>query len=126
MVKRFLYVVALAFLFQLSWGTASAYCMHEADQTSQHFGHHHHQHQKGDGDAAESGKAPVKKAGAHPDCATCAHAASYIAECSSEMPQLLLSSHQAMIPFAGQAAPYLGLPERPQWPHAALSGARSC
>lgn len=116
MHKRFLYLVALVFILQLSWGTASAYCMHDMDRSSQHFGHHQHQH--ADGDAGESGKSPQKKAGAHPDCATCAHGAIFLTELGSDLPEPLLSSHQAMTTSEGQAAPYLGLPERPRWLHA--------
>ena len=113
MSKRLLYVVALAFILQLSWGTASAYCMHEMDKTSQHFGHHQHEH--ADGNAAESGKSPQKKASVHPDCATCAHGAIFITEFTGDRTALLLPDHQARIPSRGQAAPYLGLPERPRW-----------
>ena len=125
MIKRFFYLVALAFILQLSWGTASAYCMHEMDKTSQHFGHHQHQHadSDGDSDAGESGKSPQKKAGAHPDCASCAHGSIFMSEFTSDLSLVLLSSHQAMIPSVGQAAPYLGLPERPRWLRAARSGA---
>lgn len=112
MVKRFLYAVALAFILQLSWGTASAYCMHEMDTTSQHFGHHQHKHADGE---SESKKSPQKKASVHPDCATCAHGAIFITELASDLSNPLLSNHQAIIASAGQAAPYLGAPERPQW-----------
>jgi len=127
MAKRFLYIVALAFILQLSWGTASAYCMHEMDKSSQHFGHHQHQHQQadsgGNGEAGENSKSPQKKAGAHPDCASCAHGSIFMSECTSNPSAVLVSAHQAMIPSVGQAAPYLGLPERPRWLRAVQSGA---
>jgi len=125
MVKRFLHIVAFAFILQLSWGTASAYCMHEMDKSSQHFGHHQHQHagSDGNGDAGENSKSPQKKAGAHPDCASCAHGSVCMSEITSDLCAVLVSAHQPMSPSVGQAAPYLGLPERPRWLRAVQSGA---
>lgn len=125
MAKRFLYLVALAFILQLSWGSASAYCMHEMDKTGQHFGHHQHQHQHQGSDTAGSEKSLQKNAGAHPDCATCAHSPLFITELAWDPSHPLLPIHEAIIPSPEQAAPYLGLPERPQWRRAIRSGARS-
>jgi hypothetical protein len=45
-VKRLLLIVLLALLpLQFSWAAAAAYCQHEADPSTQHFGHHAHQHE---------------------------------------------------------------------------------
>ena len=64
MVKRFLYMLALAFALQMSAGVASVYCMHETGTASEHFGHHQHEHHsaEGDGDEAEDGSTSAKKA----------------------------------------------------------------
>jgi hypothetical protein len=113
MLPRFLYMLALAFVLQMSAGIASAYCLHETGQASQHFGHHQHEHQASAGD--EDHAAPNKKAASHPDCASCAHGAVFVAAWMAPTALALFSSHQQQLLPTGQAAPYLGLPERPNW-----------
>jgi hypothetical protein len=117
MVKRFFYMLALAFVLQMSAGVASAYCMHETGQASKHFGHHQHTHQNADGD--EDGSAPAKKAGSDPDCASCSHGTLVMLSWSSKVAQLLLPAHQLLAQLPWQPTPYLGLPERPNWIRAA-------
>jgi hypothetical protein len=117
MVKRFLIMIVVAFTLQLSWGVASAYCMHESGQASEHFGHHQHQHQSAVGDDDNS-PSPTK-ASVHPDCATCSHSASAVFAWSDKSPQSRLTDHQRSASFDEHAAPYLKLPERPQWTVAA-------
>jgi hypothetical protein len=119
MVKRFLCMVALAFTLQLSWGMVSSYCTHESGKSSQHFGHHQHQHQGTNALGDEDNTSVPKKAAAHPDCASCSHSPLITFEWHVESIQLLLFSYAQLAPLPEQPAPYLGLPERPQWPVAA-------
>ena len=113
MVKRFFYMLAVAFVLQMSAGMASAYCMHETGQASEHFGHHQHVHK--DADRDDGGSKPAKKAGSHPDCASCAHGSLVMLSWSSEIPPLPHTAHQKLAQLPSQPTPYLGLPERPNW-----------
>ena len=119
MVKRFIYMLAFAFAFalQLSAGVASAYCMHESGQASQHFGHHQHKHAAADGD--DDGSTMVKKFGSDPDCASCSHGSLVMLSWSSDVQSFVLSSHHQLAKVTGWPTPYLGLPERPNWNRAA-------
>jgi hypothetical protein len=113
MVKRFFYMLALAFALQMSAGVASAYCMHETGKASEHFGHHQHKHQDAAGD--EDSSAPAKKAGPDPDCASCSHGTSVSPSWSSNISQHLLPAHQQLAQLPSRPTPYFGLPERPNW-----------
>ncbi len=113
MVKRFLYMLALAFALQMSAAVASAYCMHETGTASEHFGHHQHEHQSAEGD--EDGPKQAKKAGSDPDCASCSHGSSVTPSWSSSAGQRLLPSHVQVAQLPSRPTPYLGLPERPNW-----------
>jgi hypothetical protein len=112
-MTRFLYLLALAFVLQMSAGIVSAYCLHETGQASQHFGHHEHKHQVAAGD--EDHAAQNKKSPSHPDCASCAHGAIFVSAWAAPSALALLPAHQQLLPRVGQPAPYLGLPERPNW-----------
>lgn len=113
MVKRFLYLLALAFALQMTAGVASAYCMHETGKASEHFGHHQHVHQNADGD--EDSSSPAKKVGADADCASCSQGSSVTPSWSSQVAQHLLPAHQQHAQLPSRPTPYLGLPERPNW-----------
>jgi hypothetical protein len=119
MAKRFLSMLALAFILQLSWGVVSAYCMHESGKASQHFGHHQHQHQGATAAGDDDNSPPAKKGAAHPDCASCSHSSLAVFAWSADFAQPLSSNHQLLAPLSARPAPYLGLPERPQWTAAA-------
>lgn len=116
MLKKFLCLLVVVFTFQVSWAMASAYCMHESGQASQHFGHHQHQHHAS---GAEEHSPTPKKAAFHADCASCVHGslAAYGSHAELVMP-LPAGYLPAALP-AALPAPYLGQPERPQWPVAA-------
>jgi hypothetical protein len=118
MLKRFLYMLVVAVTLQLSWGVATAYCMHETGKASNHFGHHQHKHQAADG-ADEANKSPAKKASPHPDCATCAHSSLGVLSSSVKFVAPAMAAHASQAPPSVQPAPYLGQPERPQWSVAA-------
>lgn len=117
MVKRFFYMLAVAFVLQMSAGVASAYCMHESGTASEHFGHHQHKHENADGD--EDGSAPAKKGGSDPDCASCSHGSLVTPSWSSNVAQHLSPAHQQIAQLPSRPTPYLGLPERPNWIRAA-------
>jgi hypothetical protein len=119
MAKRFLYMIALAFVLQLSWGVASAYCMHESGKASQHFGHHQHQHQSAKADGGDEDSSLPKKTATHPDCAACVHSSLGLFAWTADVLQLSLHSHELYPPPPQQPEPYLGMPERPQWTVAA-------
>ena len=119
MIKRFSYMIALAFLFQMNWAVASAFCMHESGKASQHFGHHAHQHEGESTATDEEQPVPAKKASYHPDCASCAHGTMLVFNWSGEFVHKLLTDHLLRTPLPTQPAPYLGLPERPNWMSAA-------
>lgn len=119
MAKRFLYMFAIVFILQMSWSVAIAYCMHESGKASQHFGHHQHKHEGENVASADDNTPPVKKATSHPDCASCSHGSLIIFAWSADSVQPGLSAHDALAPSRPHAAPYLGMPERPQWTFAA-------
>jgi hypothetical protein len=120
MSRKFFSMLIVAFLLQLSWGVASAYCMHETGKASQHFGHHQHQHQPSGkvGDDNNGGSKP-KKAAFHADCASCTHGTIAPHTYQPATPQPMPLVFRASTNSAPQPAPYLGLPERPQWQRAA-------
>lgn len=117
MLARFLYLLALAFVLQLSAGVASAYCLHETGAASEHFGHHQHEHESVDGDA--DGSLPAQNTAQDPDCASCSHGSFVTFAAPSDIAPHLLPSHQQLTQLSGQPTPYLGLPERPNWKRAA-------
>jgi hypothetical protein len=119
MAKRFLYMIVLAFIFQLSWGVASAYCMHETGPASQHFGHHQHQHIPSSSAVDDDATPASKKSSVHADCASCFHHSPATASWPAELVLPVLVQHQRTSPPYQPPKPYLGLPERPRWSIAA-------
>ncbi len=117
MVKRFLYLLVLAFALQMNAAVASVYCMHETGTASEHFGHHQHEHQNIEGD--DGGSTPTGNPGADPDCASCSHGSSANLSWSSNPGQRVHSSHDQLAQLPSRPTPYLGLPERPNWAVAA-------
>jgi len=113
MFRRFIILLGLAFLFQMSSGIARGYCMHESGSGSQHFGHHQHEHSTTIDD--DNGSSSVKKMGADPDCASCTHASFAMFSWSPDAPRPAPSSHHQPSDARGAPAPWLGLPERPNW-----------
>lgn len=67
-VKKLILIFLLFIVpLQFAWAAAGAYCQHEQETSSMHFGHHAHSHD-GKHDAADS-KAKVSKV--HLDCSSC-------------------------------------------------------
>lgn len=114
MCKKWIFMLVIAFTFQLSWTAASAFCQHETDQSTQHFGHHPHQHQSADHEDQKN-NAGSKKSASHPDCATCHHGSSMATDLqinSLDLPtrQDIDRLNQLHIPM-----PFMAEPERPKW-----------
>lgn len=124
MSKKIALMVMLAFLLQLCWMTASAYCGHETGQAATHIGHHAHHCQaepdghdgktgaKGD---AKSGSVPGKTA-SHPDCASCSASPMSSAHMQLAFAPGALSNHHLPQALAVPPAPFLATPERPPMP----------
>jgi len=122
MLKKIVYMLIVAFTLQLSWGVASAYCMHETGRAVKHFGHHQHQHHSSDAASATADdhqNSTPKKLAADPDCASCTHSPLAAYTWQAELVQPLLPSYQLLAPPSELPTPYLGMPERPQWTVAA-------
>ncbi|MES2069287.1 MAG: hypothetical protein V4488_02990 [Pseudomonadota bacterium] len=121
MLKKVVYLLIVAFTLQLSWGVASAYCLHETGRAVKHFGHHQHEHGSAGADdakttAADAHQSPAaKKLVADPDCASCTHSPLAAYTWQVELVQPLLPAYQPVSPSLALPAPYLGMPERPQW-----------
>ncbi len=118
MLKKIVYMLIVAFTLQLSWGVASAYCLHETGKAVQHFGHHQHQHHPADASSQATDEHPSpapKKLVADPDCASCTHSPIAAYTWQAELVEPLLSGYQPAFLPSELPAPYLGMPERPQW-----------
>ena len=114
MLKKVIIMLIVAVTLQLSWTMASAYCMHETDQSAQHFGHHPHQHEasdSADGDKNTTGK----KVTSHPDCASCTHGSSVANTWQTEQVKPLLISYELSLERFELSSPCLGKPLRPKW-----------
>jgi cytochrome c553 len=114
MCKKWIILLVIAFTFQLSWTVASAFCQHETDQSTQHFGHHPHQHQTSD-DEEQENKGGSKKSASHPDCATCHHGSSMAADLQVDSLKLPAVQYIYLLSQLQPAKPYLAQPERPKW-----------
>jgi hypothetical protein len=118
MIKKVLLLLICAFTLQLSWGVASAYCMHESGKAERHFGHHAHEHSSPAG--GEDGDQGQAKKSLHTDCASCHHhGTSCTASMAAQAAPVLLASDFTPQKASPLPLPYLDLPERPQWLHAA-------
>lgn len=117
MLKKFVFMIILAFTLQLSWAVASAYCMHETDKSAQHFGHHPHEHEAVDGEihTEKSADKSQKKAAAHPDCASCTPSPLAAYSSSLLISQSTLIAYQLSGSALQTPAPFLAQPERPKW-----------
>lgn len=124
MLKKIVFMLIVAFTLQLGWTVASAYCMHETDKASQHFGHHPHQHQAGDTAAVDTAavdtadddkKTNPKKTALHSDCSFCTLNLVAVSIWNGELVNPLLMGLQHGSSPSDPSAPYLGRPLRPKW-----------
>jgi hypothetical protein len=108
-MRRWLVIFLLVLLpLQLSWAAVAPYCQHEADATTQHFGHHQHKHQAATADelsAADAGD--IASFAVDADCSAC-HAG--CAAAMAAFPSLALDAAPAL-----PGSPK-GQRERPNWP----------
>ncbi|WP_432381542.1 hypothetical protein [Duganella sp. P38] len=120
MFKRFVVMLIIAIAGQLSWATVTAYCLHEQGVGAKHFGHHEHEHKTEDAKSISEKSSSTKKSAPHADCATCSHHGS-LGTGDAQFPPPLNESLLSHIEGAELApsSPYLKLPERPKWIHAA-------
>lgn len=103
-VKKLLLIFLLALLpLQFSWAAAAAYCQHDGEKSTQHFGHHSHQHDE-QTDLPDDADKVVK---VHADCGYChlACQVSFLTETSdialpsgSTYAELPLRSYSSHIP----------------------------
>ncbi|WP_420473660.1 cation efflux protein, CzcI family [Noviherbaspirillum sp. ST9] len=84
-MKKLLLIFLLALLpLQFSWAAAAAYCQHEGEKSSQHFGHHSHQHDA----SADRPDDTDKVVKGHADCGYC-HAYCQVSALTS-VPEVVL------------------------------------
>ena len=111
-MRRWFSIFLLVFLpLQFSWTMAASYCLHETDQTAQHFGHHEHKHQAND--VAKDAKGSLVNA--DNDCAVC-HAGCLAAMTSTTtvVPIAeIVTEHLQHLHY--QVSLYGDQPERPNW-----------
>lgn len=115
MLKRFLYILAVAFALQMSWGIASAYCLHETGKASLHFGHHQHEHKTSKDTCCGSSSSSSKKSAVHLDCPSCSHGLVGMITWASNFEEPLTAIHSPPLLVRALPPPYPELPERPQW-----------
>jgi len=110
-MRRWLAIFLLVLLpLQSTWAAAAAYCQHEADAATKHFGHHDHKHHQGSSD-----KTDAPSFAADLDCAVC-HAGFTAA--TANVPALALDlTPPALTPRNPHApvSPPAAQPERPNW-----------
>ncbi|WP_395402903.1 hypothetical protein ACHMW6_31160 [Pseudoduganella sp. UC29_106] len=127
MVRRFVYLLLVAFTLQLSWGTIAAYCEHESGRAARHLGHHEHSPATADAaDAASTAASDhgdqsgaAKKSAGHTHCSSCSHAALAAIELDGGHAHPQAIAIAAAAPIIRISSAYLAPPERPQWLHAA-------
>lgn len=120
MARRFLYMLMTVIALQFSWSVITAYCLHEAGQGPQHFGHHQHtaasdRHE----DASQDKPNLSKKTAAHTHCSVCVHGVHSLDGIAESVFHPLLAGMAPMEDVVHPSSPYLKLPERPKWIHAA-------
>ena len=115
MFKRIVVFLLLVVPLQLAWGAVSAYCGHETEATTDHFGHHVHKHEQ------ESSTSPIepsdntKTGNFDLDCGVC-HAACSVALCGGVADLSFTSSSLALTPAPSFHLTYFSSkPERPKW-----------
>lgn len=117
-MRRWLLTCLLVFLpFQFTWAAVASYCQHEtgAPAQTQHFGHHDHAHTPHPTDLPDERSLP----GADNDCAAClagsAVALTGVLALAPDAAPPVAPSARTLLP----ASPFVGLPERPNWPRLA-------
>lgn len=97
-VKKLLIILMLMVLpLQFSWAAAAAYCQHEINPATTHYGHHEHKHPA----SVEKSNDKEKSAQVHTDCGYC-HAVSPASFLDQSLPLviLLVSLHLELHPLS--------------------------
>lgn len=117
-MKRLLIILMFLIVpLQLSWAAAAAYCEHETNPSTVHFGHHEHKHIASADEKADTSKSAAAVDG---DCTTCHLGGIAILSMPVPMMALDLISAPSIIggnPLLASSRP--SRPERPKWANAA-------
>ncbi len=121
MLKKFILLLLTVFTLQLSWAVVSVYCLHDADKSTQHFGHHPHQHaaqaeqEPATAHVTDAAEKTAAKTSFHTDCSTCAHTP--LGDCASNCvaTPAQLASYPLLAALPHSPTPFLAQPERPKW-----------
>lgn len=116
MARRFLYLMITVIALQLSWSVVTRYCMHEAGQDYQHFGHHQHTLAADDHPDSPSDKLDQSKKTVHTHHSVCSHGVLGLDGVAEEnIFHPLLANIAPMEDVDHPSSTYSLPPERPQW-----------
>lgn len=108
-MSKWLAVFLLLLLpLQITWAAANAYCHHESDVASEHFGHHDHEHK------AVDTKDPVKTDGGDSGCTAC-HWCSFVSTPTATLPSVFETGILNVAYLPTLPPPPIERIERPQW-----------
>lgn len=100
---------------QLAWGAVSAYCEHETESITDHFGHHVHKHEQESSTITIEPSDDTKTGNFDMDCSFC-HAACAAALCGGMVAVNFSGSNFALTPAPPfQLTQFFSKPERPKW-----------
>jgi hypothetical protein len=115
MTKRLIVFLLLVVPLQLAWGTVSAYCEHETEPTTEHFGHHVHKHEQDSSTKTIEPSDDTKTGNFDMDCGVC-HAACSVALCGGIAELNFSASGFAITPAPSfHLSLFSSKPERPKW-----------
>jgi hypothetical protein len=115
MIRRFIMLLVLLLPLQFSWAAISAYCEHETNAASHHFGHHEHKHQNSTSSKVEDADPASKSGGFDADCGVC-HA-----NCTTALFHGIVSAEPGgadvvfEYPQTFRLTLFYSKPERPKW-----------
>jgi hypothetical protein len=113
-MNRLVFIFVLLFLpLHTSWAAVAAYCTHENDASTQHFGHHVHKHHASPGD--QSGDPARGGGGLDRDCGFCQLNLKLAHATATVTPLVVVSRPDSLAPmllFSSFVSPGL---ERPNW-----------
>lgn len=113
-MRRWFAILLLVLLpLQTSWAVVASYCDHEqeAEQSTQHFGHHEHKH----AGAAESGGKGKSLSGFDGDCVDCHLSAPGTLPEEGTLSPLISVSFRELLPASPLRSLPGDVPERPNW-----------
>ena len=115
MIKRLIVFLLLVVPLQLAWGAVSAYCEHETEATTDHFGHHVHKHEQHSSTNTIDPRDDTQAGNFDMDCGVC-HAACSVALCGEVATLSFSASDFALTPAPSfHLTLFSSKPERPKW-----------